>query len=878
MKQLRKALLILTSLAFLSGCGDGNASSSSSEREKKTVESLSEAIENAKYYKLSVVAYEDSQYVFQVYTPDFYYYAPNNMRGYMTLPNDPNYLYEFQNSYKQDSDVLYDYKMNVYGKDYPVSQAEDVYSANFMDILSYYADDFTKIDDKCYMSTESGIAYTLRNYFQNRQFGYCNYFEVDIDDYGWVSAFRAYESYTEDGETTKSVIGDVRISEFNRDEYKPYADWKAAGSKIDLRIRDIKSVYEDELDASYHACYENEEVEIEGNVASFDDQGNYYVTKMDDYNGPIGIKVSPKSNNELPSINDLVKVKGKISLDGPVAYLADATYTKESDSQFSSYFDEESITNMYGGGYYAAYMFSYLPYYGDSVYSTYAYVNSLPSEVLSDSDTALELICPKCPDSNNVPFKMQLVLPKSMSKEDREKEIANLKDCGVYGDSASSAKEITFDKFIVKYENSGNYRIKLVYGSESSIYKALTPTEKVEKVLGISGMPIPAATSYSCVKFGAYTGSYLEEVYGKEGNRLGVYFYATELADSAINKWVSDLSSAGYTKVNTILDRYDRRHTIYKKDNTYVDYYVQSGLYGSGGSINIWFYQGDLIYSTRVQEQIADNISFFDVDDFVQLDGIDDADMHYYQIPAYAGRKFEKGNYLDCVLVDSTEDRFTELRQAYIKNKGYKTYRVGGAETGTPYNYKTRGANHYVLYKNIEGTNEKIFLDMAQYPTTDYTYTGHKNFEYRIEIEIYKGTEPLSTIYDDDLTNFFTDYNKNEQLFNSPIPTVNLPSGDKVEVWYSADTEEQYNYKYYGYFYCTEAFVYCASVEDSYDAIVKGLVADGYYYSSTSAKGNVTYMKDGDGSGEYDNAYITIMKDTSRGFIRLHEGLGGVDF
>ena len=58
-----------------------------------------------------------------------------------------------------------------------------------------------------------------------------------------------------------------------------------------------------------------------------------------------------------------------------------------------------------------------------------------------------------------------------------------------------------------------------------------------------------------------------------------------------------------------------------------------------------------------------------------------------------------------------------------------------------------------VLYKQIENSDENIFVDLATYPTTDYTYSGHSEFTYRIEILIYKDINPLSTLYETNLDN-----------------------------------------------------------------------------------------------------------------------------
>ena len=159
---------------------------------------------------------------------------------------------------------------------------------------------------------------------------------------------------------------------------------------------------------------------------------------------------------------------------------------------------------------------------------------------------------------------------------------------------------------------------------------------------------------------------------------------------------------------------------------------------------------------------------------------------------------------------------------------------------------------------------------MAMYSTDDYTYAGHKEFTNRIEIAIYKGTEPLSTTYLDNLNEFgkrFGEKNGVDAL------TFNLPANTKVEMYYCADKDIKYSFLEYGYLYQDEAFIYSDSLNETYNAIISSLEAQGYKLSTTTAKGNVCYVKQDDKV----SAYIFIMK-SDKGYIRLIDGVGGLDY
>ena len=162
---------------------------------------------------------------------------------------------------------------------------------------------------------------------------------------------------------------------------------------------------------------------------------------------------------------------------------------------------------------------------------------------------------------------------------------------------------------------------------------------------------------------------------------------------------------------------------------------------------------------------------------------------------------------------------------------------------------------------------------MAMYASSDYTFTGHDEFTNRIEILIYKATEPMTTKYENNL-DAFSHYL--ESLNPGGSFKVNFTVSDtRVESWPAADDNVKYDYLYYGYYYEFDVFVYSSNLTQTYIDIVNGLIESGYSLSGTSSKGNETYAKP---SSNGYGSYVFVMKETQKGYIRLIDGVGGIDF
>ena len=868
-KALKLCLLPVTLSIMLTACNNqrNSISSSNSISTSSSIDvskiSLKDAIANTREYTLQTKTFDNSFMTFQVFSDNFYYYAPN-MGGYIVIEDDPGYVHAFD-VISIDSDLISKTKIDVLGRNGLVDQKAYLYAVNFLDIMMVYADDFVRISDNAFCCSVKDLSSHLKDYFQNKNLSYANYFEIVIGDDGRISRFIPYEKTTADMHS----LGEVYFSIFNIEEYEPYKLWNQEGRKINTRLYDLKMGYFAEDKKTYIPFYKDEQVVVEGVVSSFDANNNVYISSESLTLGNIGIQVQLSKKDTLPKINELIKVKGTIACDNYVSLIKDATFTVIEEQDYFPYFDEEPIADLYGSGYYAANFFSQSPVFGDSIYSTAAYIyEDFESNLIENKSIEIDMICPAIPSSDKKDYyHMKLVLPTNMQLEEKNQILQSLKEFGIYGNE--NAKEVLLDKFIIRVDPTYFYTVKLEYGSESSISLQLSPTEKVEKVVGIKDFEFAKLTDFSCYRFGGHTAMSLEEMYGKEGKTSGVYYQSSSMSKSEYDTQISNIESIGFKKINEIRDEYKRRHIIYQKDNFYVDLFAEENTLGEDGDMvfNMWIYKGELIYYRTVQEQLRDSLPFFNVDDFIQMDGVYDADLNYFELTSYAGKEYKNDEHIACVTISTNSDIFSELRSKYRTEKGYTAVRNND---NSIYTYNTRGSNHYVFSKAIDGSNEKVYLDMALYSTDDYTYAGHKDFTNRIEIAIYKGTEPLSTTYLDNLNEFgkrFGEKNGVEAL------TFNLPANTKVEMYYCADKDIKYSFLEYGYLYQDEAFVYSDSLNETYNAIISSLEAQGYKLSTTTVKGNVCYVKqDGNVS-----AYIFIMK-SDKGYIRLIDGVGGLDY
>ncbi len=872
LKKISLTILSIFILSLASGCNQtgtttsSNTGTSSSTPTPIEYPSLSEAMENTQEYAVTMAGREeDKEWYFEIMLDDFYYYDPMG-EGYIVLSEDPDYFHAVTKITYVNEDGNAYYELDVHGRRGPLALIENYYSYRLIDILQRYVDDFVQVDENVWSCSVAQLGSELRNYFQADSLRYSNYFEIEIGADGKLARFSPYEVSTQGEYKMMEIV----FKSLTLEDYPAYQRWNENGRDINLKIYDLKMGFF--LGTQYYAAYNQEEIQIQGTVTAIDENQDIYIANMDSLYGSVGLRVQLTSTVQLPSINDIIVVEGTIALDGYSTYLSNATYTSTGESMtYAPTYDEETIVDSAGGGVYAANFFSQVPYFTDSLYSTFAYIESMPNANVANEDTEITLICPTFVDESRNPLRMKLVLPAGLNETIRDNFLQTLKDLGIYQDATQPGVEISLQNVITQFDMDYEYHVVLKATENTVISKKYNFVEKVEVVTGYVNFPMPESTDYKSYRFGGSTGMFLEQSYNMDSrNTIGVYLYISNIATELVDQFIQDLVQEGFVKYDEVEDVTNARHQIYTKDDYVVDFIVQSAMFDyENKMISLWIYKGDILQKETIFEVVEAEVGdFFDVNDFIKLSNSYDADYTHFELINYAGRDFTKEDPLHVFTIDLNYNALTELVDLYRNEKGYSYYRN---ENNSLYTYITRGSTHYVLYKDIDNSTEKVFVDMAVYPTTDYTYAGHDLFTYRVEVLIYKGETPLSTIYENNLDGFIEevclDYGE-EAAFS-----VSLPTDATIEYIKSSHT---YDYIEYGYYTDAELFIYSSDVNEVYQALVDGLEAAGYVFAYSGVKSD-TYQKAID-YNSYSNANICLIKDEQRGFVRVINGIGGTDF
>lgn len=198
-KSLKLCLLPVTLSIMLTACNNqSNSISNSSSNSISTSSpidvskiSLKDAIANTREYTLQTKTFDDSFMTFQVFSDNFYYYAPN-MGGYIVIDDDPGYVHAFD-VVSIDSDLIFKTKIDVLGRNGLIDQKAYLYATNFLEIMRVYADDFVRISNNTFCCSVKALSSNLEGYFQNKSLVYANYFEIVIGDDGRISRFIPYE-------------------------------------------------------------------------------------------------------------------------------------------------------------------------------------------------------------------------------------------------------------------------------------------------------------------------------------------------------------------------------------------------------------------------------------------------------------------------------------------------------------------------------------------------------------------------------------------------------------------------------------------------------------------------------------------------------------
>ena len=551
-----------------------------------------------------------------------------------------------------------------------------------------------------------------------------------------------------------------------------------------------------------------------------------------------------------------MKVSGAIRTKDLNTYLNNARVVDTGkDNKYVPIFDEDGLVDSMGGGAYAANLFVAYPQFGDSLYSTYAYVNNMTTDL--EKDVIVDLICPT-QEVEGIYYHMEINIPKELSLEKKQKLFNELQSAGKYGEE--NAYELSLQKFLIRYDAKYNYRIKLEATEDTEVSKKPSLNEKIVNNFGFEDFPVPEGSVSMSYYFGGFSNRFLESEYAIDGEDTeGLFISFSSVAENVVSTYFEALEEYGLTKYDEVKDMYDQRHIIYQKGNVNIDMLITEDTYEENMyTIFMWIYEGALITPSKVEEKLQDEIGeWFDVSSFVKLSGTYDADYTIYKLREYAGKFYSEENPLYCVTLDTKTNIFNSYCEALI-DMGYKSYRVNNF----PYTYITRGQPHYVFEK------DGVFCDVAIYHTSDYTYMGHKEFEYRLEVLIYTG-EPMSVDTYDDLSVLTKLY---EEIDPSLAYYPELPEDAVVEVWRDLG-DFKLSSVTYGFGNRDEAFVYTEYVDEAYEAVKEAALEAGFKMSGERTK-SALFSKTIDGT-LYS---ILILKEVEKGYLRVMNDIGGVDF
>ena len=856
MKHNKIIIGAITSIMLISGCNNTsstqnissssiitNTSSSSSSIFKGYVD-FADAYSNTKNYALELKGIDSNHYA-EIYLDNLFYTDITRV-GFVELPNDEGYLHAIS------SEIFGDYSSNkrmvVYGRSSTTDYLKELEAKTIKALIAENYSLFTKVNENTYSITEYSFIRDVSDHFQTKLYKYATEIQITVGKDDQMEYFTIYEG---EYEIAKFEFIPETLANLNM-----YKLWQENGSIIDERIYDYKTLILDDDD--YISVYEGEEVEFTATVVAKDSDGYLYVANRNDDVGHIGIKVSTSSDISNLKAKDIVKLKGVIRTKNYNSYLSNATVTDTNeDAKFVPIFDEDGLVDSMGGGAYAYNLFAAYPQFGDSLYSTFAYVNQM-SDVSNGKDTYVDLVCPTQVINENHCFHMEITIPHNLSTEKKNALIQAIQDAGYY---SNEGYELSLQNFVIKYDMKYQYRIKLLATEDTIITKRLNTQEKVEDRYGLANFPFPKGSQVLSYKFGGFSNQYLEKEYGLETKDTeGLFINVTDVQAGDYQAYFAVLEEYGFVKYDEIKDVGNGRHVIYQKSNVNLDLFTMEANFEEGVlTVYMWMYDSKLLTSKTVQERLNEKIgSWFNVDNFLRLSGTYDADYTVFELRAYADKTFTEDNPLYCVALDTQENKFEEYNYALIE-LGYKTYRVNNR----PYTYTSRGQQHYVYQK------DGVFVDIASYPTTDYTYTGHKEFQYRLEILIYT-KEPMNVKTYDDLS-ILSDLYKEVDPSLAYYPE--LPSDAVVEVWYNL-----HDYKIapvnYGFNNRDEAFVYTENVEEAYEACKEAALEAGYKVTGSERANSITFSKTING-----NSYnIFLLKEADKGYLRVMNDIGGMSF
>ena len=796
--------------------------------------------------------------LFEAYRSDLYI---NNLyrTGFVILPEDSSFTHQFAIANDPNYDVVKEV-ITMYGRVGDKSVIPGYENQTFFPVVNSYFDSFEKVDENTYrVRNAASLAYDLKNYFQDNTVKYCTTFDLDVGADGCLEYLKGYEGDEENLQQTVKFKFE-KLESYS--ELEMMKDWVDAGSKINVRLVDYKFLYRKLITSSPISVYYGEEIEYEGIVANIDTDNNLYVGSFDEEFGYVALKV--EGHGSEYEVGDKVVVKGTITTKSLMTYVEKATITdlgKKGD--FVPVYDEESLVDTYGGGTYAARLFAQNPpLFAHSTYSTYAYVSSYDINSTNEQNT-IKLVFPSYRDENNTTYSPTLYLPKNLSSDKTEEILNYLKTITLYKESTGGT-EISIQNIIVEADFDVPFYQRFVVTEHTIIGNKLTAEEKINRNLGIENFPIIQDVETTAFTFGGFQSMTLEYYYNLDQSNptKGLFISYNDIDAAKYNAYLKELEDFGCEKVDEVKDIQNKRHIVYNVKNS--SHYVAVAYFNDGYStprVDVWVYNVEKpVLPLTIEEKLKDKASdVIDLDEFIRASDTYTADYLLFELDTYAGKLY-KDEPLICYTINSKQSTATEYAKLLIKNLGYKQYRENGVD---PYSYITRGKSHYVLV-SPKGT----FVDIACYPTTDYTYSGHDEFEYRIECLVYDAEAPIKVKTYKDLSVLTKSYRDVDESLDYAKGVV-LPEDVVVEYWLDTGLKNID----YGYGSREEAFVYTDDLHTLWDNLIETIIANGYNRSiNKPTRAAFSLYRDGIGY------YIALLLEVDKGYIRIMNDVMGAAF
>ena len=815
--------------------------------------SLDKAISNTSNYSLATQNIGGENVYVEINQDNGYYYS-YNMGGYIIVDEDPDYYHSFSVGYEDDDS----FSMNVYGRTYKKEERVKFSSYNIISVIKKYESKFEKINENTYhISNNSDYIWDMANFFQSHLIKYAtdSYITIGKDDrLSHLEFHEIYENYHEKTLDYSFSNDSIRDCSF-------YTKWANNGAITHNRISDIKSTY------NGISLYENDEISLKDLiVTSIDASKNIIVSELNYTMGHIGLNIG-KTSLSL-NIGEIIDVTGTVSSGPNGVYLKGVTITKTNKStELIPYFEEDYIEGGYGGGIYAFQYFRGKSIYSDSVYSTFAY---LKSKKETSEGTVATLIFPSM-NTGITALTIDFLVSNSLDESLRSEINSFLDSLTVYGSQGGSSY-VYFEKIIVKYDDKGV--IYFEAGSETHLELKKNFSELLEKHFNLQNFPyFESAKGSMSYKFGGISGMYLESEYGIPSKTYtnGIFGGFSEFTNASYLEYISKIEDYGFSKWNEINTTSGSRHIIYQKDDIVLDISNKSE---DENAVYIWVYRGDMVRTKTLTEKLEEAIgSWYNASEFPRLQDTYEADYEVHSLESYAGVDYEEP--LTVVTCDVTKEFATNYYSKYsrtvdsgyrkaVLDSGFKTVRD---DKNLPLTQKVRGQNQYTFYQ----VDSDIKIAVTMYPTTDYTYLNHSQFDYRIELAIYKGEGVLNVPHYNNIDSLI-------KLYKDIDPTlgyeVTLPEDSVVEIW---KNDHNLNYKKvtYGYGTRDEAFVLTKDVDGAFDSMTKAVEDAGYTLNFGSSWSKLYYKKI-----DQKSYYICFFKETrsDNNYLRIMNDIGGVSF